>query len=92
MALKDDALEDDMFRSFNVIWDSEHPEEDPIQVAELQWGLGILESDMRKQMRNAELRRIRQHDPRAWLRVVNGGLSENPAIPYERVSKQLVDF
>lgn len=49
---------------------------------ELLWALELLDDHISKQLKKLEFDRIRAGKPEAKMRVINGGLSKNPAIPY----------
>jgi len=91
-ALKDRAIHDVNIAPFIDIWNSEHPEENSLTNDELLWALESLDDHISKQVRQNELDMIEACCTRAKLRVINGGLHENPDRPYVGFDNLKVTF
>ncbi len=80
--LGEELIDDPWIQPFLVNWDARHPEEDNLSLFEIHWGLKNFDDNISTQLLEFEKKLRAQNSPRARLRVINGGLSKNPAIPY----------
>jgi len=90
-ALKERAIDDPAIKPFLILWDRDHPEENPLTNDELIWALESLDDHISSTLRELDRQLIIQMSPRAKLSVINGGLSKNPAIPYVPLSEATYD-
>ena len=91
-ALKEDAIDSQHIASLINIWHSEYPEESSLTNDELLQSLGMLDDHISKQLRCFQQQYVRIRSPRAILKIINGGLSENPDRPYVKTEYMLGDY
>lgn len=78
----DEAIKAPHIAACIVIWDSHHPEETSLTSYDLLWALDMLEENISTQINDRERAYRESNNPRARMRLIQGGLSKNPDIPY----------
>ncbi|MFK7861063.1 MAG: hypothetical protein AB8B64_19760 [Granulosicoccus sp.] len=88
-AMKEHAIEDKWIASFIGIWHAQYPEEDSLTNNELLWALNSIDAHFAGKIKEANLTLIATNHPAAKLKLVHGGLSETPDIPYVNLNRDL---
>ena len=92
--LRQNAIKSKYIADYIVVWGSEYPEENSMTNEELIWGLELLDEHISNQLREIQLQLVASNSPIARFKVIDGGRSKNPAIPYVNVDEfgREVDF
>ena len=90
--LGEEAVNDPWILPFLVRWDSQHPEEDDMSLFELHWVLKNFDTNISAQIRKYEKGLRAKHSPKARLRLINGGLTDNPTIPYVGPAQAVYEY
>ena len=87
LLLQGNAIHSDYVAPLITIWDAEHPEENSLTDEELIWGLEMLNDHITSQLREIQLKLVNSNNPRARFKVINGGMSATPDLPYPNTKK-----
>lgn len=82
LTLGDELMSNHFILPFIDVWNAEHPEEEELTRRELRWALDIYDTNMTQLTQERHQSRLDTDSTRAKLRVINGGLSNQPDRPY----------